>query len=745
MIQYRRRFNGNYNFNFISAFEGAVDFSNKNYSNFYLTRKSTLDSYIEYSQASTSKTTSLFTPLKVGEEYIRITDIDITPYKENDRYSEVFDYGAVELSDTYDNLSGLFEISLLDNEYCTISHTIDGITFYLAGDITTGSMFFVRDRIVDTEAETNSGTNFRIQLDLDFNLIYLTLPTWEGSRYIVKDGNTIVAREISNDKYDVLSSAIGVEIASSIDVEPIINTSFITYDSDGTSIDIEKSAFGLESNYLFHKSGDLRTNTFDFLNLKNITNSLGTYTSNNNLIESIDGGIYASDNRNYTSINNDINQSADEGLELSYVFANQDILIDLPAVEFTTGDSLAPFDQININDTKLIESGAFSFTTPELADRIYMYSDNSIIEGGSYLCTWLSGGLYSDEKIWVDRYYYPDRVSKMEALSSADNPINPHNYIESLISANSSIEDNVNTKKIFDKRSDLVFKPNTTYRYERSYIENLESTTTAVNYCDVYGNSDDSSIDMLFNYYKDINESGQITLGFKFDGNDNDFTVRSSRNKIDGGIEISKNGKYVNLTFKLFEPSTQSIDEYSYSFKYNKSRSTDVIFHYNSYTGIGALFVDSAAEYVFQTLVFGSVNDKILFGDINVSHGDIKENILTYNSLGHNNIYDAYVSADYFTNADLLELIFVRSNFSLEPLTISIPSGMRNDTDNISLLNSICFNQRSKSNAININVKNIGDVSDDIKDSIKNNIINELTEWLPVNTSINKFSFTNFK
>ena len=124
---------------------------------------------------------------------------------------------------------------------------------------------------------------------------------------------------------------------------------------------------------------------------------------------------------------------------------------------------------ININDTKFVDSGAFSYTQPFLADRVYELDDEGGVksEDATYLCTWLSGGV-GKRGVWVDRYFYPDLASKEEALSSNDTyNVTYEQLVENLIMNNSSLKTSVEKKYIFDKKSDFVFQPNKRYRYER--------------------------------------------------------------------------------------------------------------------------------------------------------------------------------------------------------------------------------------------------------------------------------------
>ena len=804
LLQHRKSYSGGYSFNFVDAFRNIVDVENLNYSNFYLTQNVLLENYIKYEPITSSITRNIFTYLKVGAEYVSFSKIDPEPYKLNDRVDEALNYGVPIFSQTED----LYNIEILDNEYCKITFTdIDGFNYILAATAEYDTIF-IRENKVALESDSNESWKFRYQLDSSYNIIYLTLPLSGASRYMTKSGSKLVMATIDTDnKFGVLAAYINISPSTSIEVDPAINTSFVTYNGDGSgSINLKRSNLNLTSNYLLHKSGDLRENTLDLLCLKNIANSTGNYTSNNSLLSSTNENfqIYAGDNRDYTSILSTIDQEADESLELNYVFANQDILIDRPSVTFTTGESLLPFTAININDTKFVDSGAFSFTSPTIADRVYRYDNDSIDDtNGRYLCTWLSGGIYSDSKIWVDRFYYPDRISKQEALGLVSNPVTGEDLLEQLISANIATETRINKELVFDKVSDMTFIPNTTYRYERVTLDSdIINLDQPLNFCEEYANTPgvgatqlqptgeynticediemeniiftdveettllSSCIDIpiyklesaiLLDFYKNVNDSGGLNIGFDYAGDDREFTILSDRNEIDGGISIIKSGDTIAFSFQVFEPSTQAVTVYSTEVKYRKNYNSTLMFTFNAYTGRGVLSINGEVVYSFNTFVFGAVSDRILFGNVKVTHdetsaeqhfGIIDEtsaDILIYTQLGHDRITNIHVSSNRLTPEAVDQLTLSRLRFNIDDITISIPCGMRNSTDRVKLLNSICFNQRSKSNSINVNVKNLGITDPVVLEDIKSNILIGLNEWIPVNTSINNFNFIDFK
>jgi hypothetical protein len=69
---------------------------------------------------------------------------------------------------------------------------------------------------------------------------------------------------------------------------------------------------------------------------------------------------------------------------------------------------------------------------------------------------------------------------------------------------------------------------------------------------------------------------------------------------------------------------------------------------------------------------------------------------------------------------------------------------MRNFTDNISVLNTLATNLKSKSNVVDININNLNITDDSILEDVKNNLLAAIVKELPATTVINKLNFKNY-
>ena len=70
---------------------------------------------------------------------------------------------------------------------------------------------------------------------------------------------------------------------------------------------------------------------------------------------------------------------------------------------------------------------------------------------------------------------------------------------------------------------------------------------------------------------------------------------------------------------------------------------------------------------------------------------------------------------------------------------------MRNLTDNITTVNSINTNLKSKSNRVDININNLNINDKSITDAVKNTILANIEKSIPKTIGINNINFINYK
>lgn len=157
-------------------------------------------------------------------------------------------------------------------------------------------------------------------------------------------------------------------------------------------------------------------------------------------------------------------------------------------------EPLWPYKFININDTKFVKNGSFGSDVPFFADKVKKFQTYKTIikdddgnkvspNNETYLCSWLYKPDHETTPIWLDRYYYPDMISRKDALSGDSTYSQSfENIIDKNYTNHEYYGDNIKGKihrnTYFDKKSDLVIEPGNTYRYQRLSKEMVEEVLT---------------------------------------------------------------------------------------------------------------------------------------------------------------------------------------------------------------------------------------------------------------------------
>ena len=784
--QFVRTFNGGFKLNFIDALSGSQSFSKLNFTNFYLSDKILLDNVTTFTQ-TTIKPTEFSSTLNFAEsanEYLIFRPALSAAFRENNDMYNIRFYGGASF--TTDLSAGdNFEIKILDDFNCRVSIMSNNTRYYLVAS-------------EDEDSFNNNGEAFRQCLFVSQNKLFLsafnlqynftkyltnsyinlfTIKTVEEPggavdyKYsITSNGGKLVATRLATtQKLDysyITTKSIKLGQDVNLTIPSPYDTSYITYDEAG-NINEDKSDFHLPSNYLLYSSSNKHCQDFNLINLKNIVNSQDSFTSSNNLLSTSSTTIYSQDLRNYTSIFCDIDSEHNEVLALNYVYNNYDILIRPGTTHFTTPSSMSPFTKLNINDTKFADCGSFSFLRPDLSDRVYMLDDDSVQdENVTYLCTWLSGAI-GRRGVWVDRYYYPDLVSKEDALAGTRSPLPTYDQaVEDLIMNNSGLKTSVTNKLFMDKKSDLTFEPQKRYKYER--VQKLDFIAKSpTNFCV------ESSVNKkVTNYFNAINTNGGFGLGFTIQNGTSPFTLGSRSNMIDGGFDFNVIGNTVSFVFKLFDNSTTGsitndegevikdvpISErlakntFEFNFEIDLFEKNNIFLSFNALQGQCRLYLNSVEIYSFEVNAYQMFTKKILFGDIFVQNLRFAENrdkpveILLNEATNQKYISNLYLSTEPLRQDEELAVIFSTNiKEEIQDLYISLPCGMRNMTDTFETVNSINTNLKNKSNVVDINVKNLNIKDKNITEEVKNMLLNNIVQSMPKTTNINDINFIDYK
>jgi hypothetical protein len=738
--QFKRTYPGNYVINFSTCLSGINDFKTKNFSNFYLTNEWKISDVLNIDDSPT-KTTNIFGKISFGSNYLRFSSIVSTPYATVGRYQEHYNYGIGKFTTNASNADN-FTIAIFDNNLCNIYYTKNYNKYYLCLDIF-NNLVFIKEGKFDIVDGTVNPHDFTYSFSEKSNEFLFFRKTEARSYILTKVGSLLKMKAVrANNIITYVNSPfkVGTSLYNYSNIN--LNTSFISYNADN-SIDETDSLFDLSNNLLLHKKysgGDENTN---IIVLKNQLLQSDIFSSANNLLSAND--IAVNGLREYTSIGQQIDDESSDSLELSYVFYNTPYKLTPGTTIFKSPSSMYPFTRININDTKFISSGAFSFSTPEYADKVYQISpDYNNSNNGQYLlCTWLSGSPFGTDKVWVDRYYYPDLISKENAISENNSISETYNdYIENMIRNNTTLSDDVKNRKFFDKRSDFVFEPNNYYKYSRIEKVTFPTLSSTFTYCS------NSSETYPSNYFKQINEAGEISIGFNFLGDSSSWSVKSDRNLVDSGISFVKNGNVLTVSFNIYDYTSYELDNSSDSW-YTQSidlnikdlKNNFVSMSINTKTGNGYIFFNDTIVRKFTIPIYQIYIKQLIYGDFYVYEGSNK-----YNLLGNkfNKIFNVYVN-DYDLSPDLVFLLSLTDVNTINSIHVTLPCGMRNSIDDIRYIHGICGSSAFKSNNINISIKNLNIDNETILTDVENYVRSNLGNIIPPNTTIKSLQFDNYK
>lgn len=438
-------------------------------------------------------------------------------------YSKVND--AIDTNTTY------FTVTLLNSLCATVSHQYNNILYYLTYSTTASALEL-----------TQTPYTFRYQLDKNSNCLSLFV-ILSGKTYIVSDiadRLTITPIQSGANIYFNSSTYFSVNYYKN-NLTPDLNTTWVSYDiTDKNSLKVnpDKSKLNLSNNILFTGQYSYITDNsidYNFLLLKNqFTHKNYSYRSDN-VKRELNEETPQVENRFYSNVFTGNKQElGDSNITLNYECYNTDYLFkgDQYTI-FNTTPSLYPYEQLNINDTLWSKAGAIGGEAPYYSDKIFTKRDQSAYtyNDGQYLCTWLLTENVNTPGVWVDRYYNPAMVSYISALTAGT--------IEPSDTYNNPVLSAITSELPFtfvDKKSDLVFAPDTEYIYHRigkKYVDEivealsqriikdgLDLTTAKGTEIIIEGNIDDKIYTLdndsyaLITNYNELNDNSQFTLSF---------------------------------------------------------------------------------------------------------------------------------------------------------------------------------------------------------------------------------------
>lgn len=541
---------GNISLTYNATLSGVLDYSNNNYSLFYLSKKGKLDSLLTLSSP---------TSLTNRQPCVLANNLVNGLVSENTNFLKLLPDFSVFFNKV-NNLDddNIFEIEITDTNNLFLYTIKNDVFYFLAADDINLAITTLTARDVD------SLTNYQKEkVKLSFlydtnNNTILFYKTILGKNYIFREfDNSLIL-----DGMDIEDANIG-NFFSIIKMDRLpsnkLRSSWLSYKSnlDNSSIDIDlaKSVNTLNSNFLIHSEynniqGDsLKINVITLKNQLNISDE-ATYSN-------IEEG-----KRSYNCIyTGGSREKGYESISLGYTS-------NLYPVNFKADKTTwfhVPYNKeiksTSINSSNFVANGSLAGTSPLFSDKIfkkaanYSYSSNmgnveDNEQSGSWLCSWLSGG--ETNAVWVDRYYNPETFTPFQALRYSTNVDYTPQYQGKY---DTGITDTIST---------LTLEPGAWYAYSRfgketakkvikSYKDNiisnglssyLNSNKSALN----YSLDDDSDPIYVFNGQ----EYGEIPLNNMSEyGN---FTISFFANKDNWNVFDSYQifGNYTDSGFGIF-------------------------------------------------------------------------------------------------------------------------------------------------------------------------------------------------
>ena len=523
-------------FNAIQGLSYACDSSINNYTSHYLTDKKLLTDIFSYNTRETTRKT-ITTPLifsyllsSIPVKYLYIEkDSGLSATDVQRRYS------VKSLSSTDFDNSIYVELEFISDKFLRVKHNNGKYDFFL--NVTTEKqLVFYSYMSIPEDITIERSDMFRYIMDNN-GYMQLFKDTGDLLNIVTLSGNKLALAPILSGRITKSSENL-IKINYTFN-NPLLksNVSWVGYDINKINdlhVDDFRSDYSRQSQYLLHTSYNDSTEAINvnYVTLNNDRSEKGHIKRGSNMFY---GSPYVPDAqfREYTTLFTGHDQEkGNDNISLNYVFFDKDVTVRSGTdTYFTAPSSIYPYEKLNINDTRFVLNGSFGGPSPRVADKIYLNRKyTSQYNNGRYLCTWLSAANTRDIGTWVDRYYYPDIISKRDALG--DKVVYNPSFLDNIDSSNIITNDfTVGRGAFFDKRSDLAIEPGANLRYERlgeadfndivttsrPYISGFNTFNNIQNNPVPYQDSEILYDGTRYNRYhvRDINDSGQFTMSFE--------------------------------------------------------------------------------------------------------------------------------------------------------------------------------------------------------------------------------------
>jgi hypothetical protein len=380
------------------------------------------------------------------------------------------------------NNENYYDIELIDENTCNISHFDNYKTMYLTYNNVNDLLFF--------NTATGSNTTFNYLLDREYEYIVLYKPDASNGpaviKYVPTSNGLNILKGVAPTKNAPLPEThtpLKIRIRPSQNKHITLVNDWISYDStsiyeDNLNIDPSKSYSNIKNNYLInseYESTSGITLPYNFTPLKNQLTGEHNQSRYNPFLQNIPVDL-----RDYEKIFTGISQiEGDDKISLGYQTWTKGLTFKPGKVTlFHLPQDIYPYNRITLEDSGLIESGAIAGDTPLRSDKIFKkksnyksssnYGDPSGEDRGTFLCSWLMTRPSLSSTMWVDRYFDASRLSYFQAITAPTNNTYVSEFENTYDAAVSSSDVNLDTSAVFDYTpSELTLEPGSLYAYHR--------------------------------------------------------------------------------------------------------------------------------------------------------------------------------------------------------------------------------------------------------------------------------------
>ena len=679
------------------CFSATKDTSINKYSTFFLSDSFSYDNFLTIDRLTLPKNfvfTSYIAANSLSELTTNSLYLSSIPNGKNG-------FTSLKFTNTL-NENSYFEIYFINDNQCKIKNTEETLTRYLTYDYLTSSLVMLTGTDIVSDSDLNT---FNYVYDKKSNLIYFYKKIFEKTQALTFDvvNNLLTLQPtLTSSSYRPFKNNQLFRLRNNVTtLNDKLSTSNYVYkkslNKSKLLVDEQKSVYNFNSNFLINSeyynidSYKLKMD-LSLLNLKNQKTTSNTQSQ---------GGLFLNEqkfkHRYYENLFTGVNQETGNqyiGLGYSSYTTSKKLLRDA-ITYFHIPLDIYPYNQLNINDSSLIESGAISSNTPYYSDKVFKklndykysspYGDVTNTQTNAFLCTWLSGGdNMNDKGVWVDRYYNPTNLSYYEGLT------NPSTGLTTDFDTISSLTNNNNKKyDLYDVKSNLTFDPGALYAYHHVGNNNCQSFVDSLSTSLIYNN-----IKYYFNKYNE-RKSVVDELVLNYDN----FTK-----VLDQPLDLVSKFDSFNINFDLYSNDWNSVMGSQLFGNYNTNGFG--IFNYRKITPF-TLYFNNNLIYIFNTkgqLLKTITNDETVVDIIKFEPNGIflvidnKGYITKYNYIG------TALEKQYYTEIDNNN----KNHYYGYDNYLFVLSG-----ENWYRINSNSMIIESEVN-LNYNVKRVGDVFDSI-------------------------------